>query len=180
MPHRVLERPRYEWADGTNKSLPNFSQIFCTINNPNVCPANSNCLQSSNQPQSYVCCRNTEAPRVCPNNQFASLLSNGQLETCTGTTATCSLVGGFYWILYDFIQPSYTCQFSTVLAQYVCCGAQPSMATCADGRSTYFQVAGNPISILSAFDNVYESSMIVENSKNKSAQQISRDAYPDF
>uniref|UniRef100_A0A914D9B2 Uncharacterized protein n=2 Tax=Acrobeloides nanus TaxID=290746 RepID=A0A914D9B2_9BILA len=107
----------------------NGQTIFCTISNPNVCPAGTNCLQSSNQPQSYVCCRNTEAPRVCPNNQYASILSTGQLETCTGPGSVCSLA-------------SYTCQFSSVLSQFVCCGAQPSVATCADGRSTYTQVAG--------------------------------------
>ncbi|KAK5972779.1 hypothetical protein GCK32_014623 [Trichostrongylus colubriformis] len=43
-------------------------------------------------------------------------------------------------------QAGYTCQFSTNLTQYICCGSDPTSITCADGRKAFEQIAGETYS----------------------------------
>ncbi|VDD90516.1 unnamed protein product [Enterobius vermicularis] len=111
------------------------NEINCAPNDPNSCPAGSVCLESqfSIGTGTYLCCRSSQALRVCPNNQNAFVTPNGQVEQCTGPGASCS-------------QNGYTCQYSTSLASWVCCGQGQGMALCADGRETYFQVEGQTYS----------------------------------
>uniref|UniRef100_A0A183F834 EB domain-containing protein n=1 Tax=Heligmosomoides polygyrus TaxID=6339 RepID=A0A183F834_HELPZ len=108
---------------------PNGNQIFCSPTSSVDCPGGSSCLQSTQTAAVYLCCRDDSSARVCPNNQNAFITPGGTVETCNAPGAPCSHAG-------------YTCQLSTPLAQYVCCGNDPAPAYCADGRSTYEQIAG--------------------------------------
>uniref|UniRef100_A0A158R573 CC domain-containing protein n=1 Tax=Syphacia muris TaxID=451379 RepID=A0A158R573_9BILA len=107
------------------------SEIFCTPTDPNSCPSGSVCLESQLAAGSgqYLCCRSSQAPRVCPNNQNALVGDDGQVVRCTGPGAPCSEV-------------NFTCQYSSTLGNWVCCGQGQSRILCADGRDTYYQVEG--------------------------------------
>ncbi|KAF8361308.1 hypothetical protein PRIPAC_88231, partial [Pristionchus pacificus] len=105
------------------------STIFCSPTEPVGCPGGSVCLPTPLLPSLFICCRSTVSPRVCPNNQNALVTSTGALESCTGPGSPCSRTG-------------YTCQLSSVLAQWVCCGVDGTTAKCADGSETYTQVTG--------------------------------------
>ncbi|GMR36605.1 hypothetical protein PMAYCL1PPCAC_06800, partial [Pristionchus mayeri] len=105
------------------------STIFCSPTEPAGCPGGSVCLQTPQSSSLFLCCRSTISPPICPNNQNALLTSSGDYETCTGPGSPCSRTG-------------YSCQFSSVLAQWACCGMDSTAAKCADGSETYQQVAG--------------------------------------
>uniref|UniRef100_A0A915PZT7 EGF-like domain-containing protein n=1 Tax=Setaria digitata TaxID=48799 RepID=A0A915PZT7_9BILA len=110
----------------------NGDKIYCTPNNPLTCPANTICIKSANSPDEYFCCDSSSSHKICPDNQVASVLPNGQLEVCIGAGASCSQIG-------------YTCQISLELFTWVCCGYSTAMAVCLDGRETFYETEGMKI-----------------------------------
>lgn len=123
-------------------------QIFCSPTEPAGCPGGSVCLPTPLLPSLFICCRSTVSPRVCPNNQNTLVTSTGALESCTGPGSPCSRVSiSVSSQSMSLLQTGYTCQLSSVLAQWVCCGVDGTAAKCADGSETYTQVTG--ISLLS-------------------------------
>ncbi|CAI4221500.1 unnamed protein product [Auanema sp. JU1783] len=105
------------------------ASIFCSPAQPAGCPSGSVCLQANNDNSLFLCCRSASSPRVCPNNQNALLTPSASVETCSGPGSSCSRTG-------------YTCVFSTVLAQYICCGNEQTNAGCANGYETFVQTSG--------------------------------------
>ncbi|CAD6195821.1 unnamed protein product [Caenorhabditis auriculariae] len=106
------------------------NSINCSPAQPAGCPAGSSCMQATAN-SGFICCRSSTVERVCPNNQNALLSPSGSLVPCNGPGAPCDTAG-------------FTCQLSTTVAQYICCGNEitSSGATCLDGRVTYQQVSG--------------------------------------
>uniref|UniRef100_A0A0N4Z082 SCP domain-containing protein n=1 Tax=Parastrongyloides trichosuri TaxID=131310 RepID=A0A0N4Z082_PARTI len=109
----------------------NGQNIYCSVSNNNVCPTGSECLQSPTQASIYICCKSTSAPVICPNDQNA-LITNGILERCNGPQNSCSKNG-------------YTCQYSTTINGWVCCGEKESETPmCKNGMAPYTAGNGEP------------------------------------
>ncbi|CAB3403908.1 unnamed protein product [Caenorhabditis bovis] len=103
--------------------------ITCSPSSSN-CPSESSCMQSTFN-SAFICCRSSTSTRICPNQQNA-LITNNNLEMCTTPGTQCSQIG-------------YTCQFSSLLGAYVCCGngaIDNGVPKCADNRPTYQQIVG--------------------------------------
>ncbi|CAD5211548.1 unnamed protein product [Bursaphelenchus okinawaensis] len=126
LPSTATCPPRYTVVTGVNGAA-----IHCNLNSPNDCPAETQCLDSPNQAQNAVCCRSSDAPRVCPVGMSALLLPNNQVERCTGPGSACPVSG-------------YTCQLSNYLSAWVCCGRDREQILCPNGDVPYSQQLGSP------------------------------------
>uniref|UniRef100_F1KUU7 EB domain-containing protein n=1 Tax=Ascaris suum TaxID=6253 RepID=F1KUU7_ASCSU len=108
-------------------------EIYCTPNQPNVCPGYSMCLQSTRSSNTFLCCESINVLHMCPNNGQALLLPNGRVEECGKPGASCS-------------QKGYTCQLSSALSTWICCTQPSEIAVCANERKTYFETEGQTFS----------------------------------
>lgn len=119
-------------SSSTTYTCPGNFQIFiggtgqvtvCT-GSPNICPQPSTCLQATNNIQVSICCQTSTNNQFCPANQ-QDLYVGGQLQYCTGVGAVCPQAG-------------YTCQFSTSLNQYLCCGSGATTDICPTGQQPLY------------------------------------------
>ncbi|VDN20220.1 unnamed protein product [Gongylonema pulchrum] len=115
------------------KMLNYTPSIHCSPNDPTSCPGGAICMKSVTNKDIHLCCYSSLPRKICPDEQDALLLPDGEVEVCDGAEAECS-------------QSGYTCQVSPELSTWVCCGYPSAMALCADGRETFYQIEGQTYS----------------------------------
>ncbi|MFH4974965.1 hypothetical protein AB6A40_001674 [Gnathostoma spinigerum] len=103
---------------------PTGREVFCTPNNPQICPSDSNCFQSLSQTDMYLCCRSEQSPLICRNSREALRTSTGEIQQCSGPGASCPRDG-------------YACTISITMRSWVCCEDENLTLLCINGQQPY-------------------------------------------